>query len=162
MTKYQGFWTTPFYSIYSYGTHTHYSTNSLENTKMELTVVSLAYLSNWRPETPHHGYHTGPLMSELTLSTPNLSAICRQSIFYHDSSLLGFGLITVAHGKSCPPSIQSSVCLLVSSTCHKHPPSSGTRPLPCKTNFITNPHVRSDLHVLSTYSFVGTSYHVCT
>ena len=71
---------------------------ALQNTKIECPWLT------FQAETLPHGYRAGPLTSELTA---NLSAICHQSVFYHDSSLLGFGLITVTHGESRPPSIQS-------------------------------------------------------
>ena len=47
------------------------------------------------------------------------------------SLLLGFGLITVTHGENRPPSIQSFVCLLVSSM--PRTPSI-VHALPCKLN----------------------------
>ena len=60
-------------------------------------AMALIHMAHWRTQKVES---LGPLMRELTLSTPNLSAIRRQSFFYHDSSLLGFGLITVTYGES--------------------------------------------------------------
>ena len=51
-----------------------------------------------------------------------LSTICHQSILYHDSSLSGYGLVTVTHGKS-----STAPFLCSCPVWHKCPPSWGTR-----------------------------------
>ena len=122
-----------FEGVWGWGVYTHtYGTKLIgeHKNRVKSSVPGLPPKLKTRNSTTRVSHGTSHERVDSEHTKLKLSAICRQIVFCHQSSLLGFGLITVTHGKSRPPSVQSSVCLLLSSTCivcHKRPPSSGTR-----------------------------------